>query len=172
METGQPTYVRGKRSQPQSPQNDGLSPSSATISRAIGPQKQLKSADGTNEYVLPPPPTRSRRIIQMKPRTSQDSSDASAGLLKSPEQPQAKPRAAASTGKAGGQKRKQANEAGSAAGRKNARKTAHSLIERRRRNKMNEEFSVLKDMIPACSGQDMHKLQVLSVSLAVGLKCE
>ncbi len=40
-----------------------------------------------------------------------------------------------------------------AAGRKIARKTAHSLIERRRRSKMNEEFGVLKDMIPACKGQ-------------------
>jgi hypothetical protein len=50
-----------------------------------------------------------------------------------------------------------------AAGRKIARKTAHSLIERRRRSKMNEEFGVLKDMIPACQGQDMHKLAILSV---------
>lgn len=30
---------------------------------------------------------------------------------------------------------------------------------------MNEEFGVLKDMIPACAGQDMHKLQVLSASI-------
>ena len=52
-----------------------------------------------------------------------------------------------------------------AAGRKIARKTAHSLIERRRRSKMNEEFGVLKDMIPACQGQDMHKLAILSVRI-------
>jgi len=51
----------------------------------------------------------------------------------------------------------------SVAGRKIARKTAHSLIERRRRSKMNEEFSVLKDMIPACTGE-MHKLAILQVS--------
>ena len=44
-----------------------------------------------------------------------------------------------------------------------ARKTAHSVIERRRRSKMNEEFSVLKDMIPACKDQEMHKLAILSV---------
>jgi hypothetical protein len=50
----------------------------------------------------------------------------------------------------------------SVAGRKIARKTAHSLIERRRRSKMNEEFGVLKDMIPACSGE-MHKLAILQV---------
>jgi len=30
---------------------------------------------------------------------------------------------------------------------------------------MNEEFGVLKDMVPACAGQDMHKLQVLSASI-------
>ena len=50
----------------------------------------------------------------------------------------------------------------SVAGRKIARKTAHSLIERRRRSKMNEEFGVLKDMIPACTGE-MHKLAILQV---------
>jgi hypothetical protein len=51
----------------------------------------------------------------------------------------------------------------SVAGRKIARKTAHSLIERRRRSKMNEEFGVLKDMIPACTGE-MHKLAILQVN--------
>ena len=28
---------------------------------------------------------------------------------------------------------------------------------------MNEEFGVLKDMIPACRGQEMHKLAILQV---------
>ena len=28
---------------------------------------------------------------------------------------------------------------------------------------MNEEFGVLKDMIPACAGQEMHKLAILQV---------
>ena len=60
-------------------------------------------------------------------------------------------------------KKKQNNNT-TAAGRKIARKTAHSLIERRRRSKMNEEFGVLKDMIPACKGQEMHKLAILQVS--------
>jgi len=54
---------------------------------------------------------------------------------------------------------------GTTAGRKIARKTAHSLIERRRRSKMNEEFGVLKDMVPACAGQEMHKLAILQVHL-------
>jgi hypothetical protein len=104
-------------------------------------------------FALPPPPTRSRKIIQMKPRgqpeeipqSSNDGSKASAG----------KP--AAST-----PKKKQPSST-SVAGRKIARKTAHSLIERRRRSKMNEEFGVLKDMIPACTGE-MHKLAILQVS--------
>jgi hypothetical protein len=60
--------------------------------------------------------------------------------------------------------KKNSGKGTTAAGRKIARKTAHSLIERRRRSKMNEEFGVLKDMIPACQGQDMHKLAILSVS--------
>ncbi len=52
----------------------------------------------------------------------------------------------------------------SAAGKKIARKTAHSVIERRRRSKMNEEFATLKGMIPACTDQEMHKLAILQVS--------
>jgi erythromycin esterase-like protein len=59
--------------------------------------------------------------------------------------------------------KKQKTGTTTAAGRKIARKTAHSLIERRRRSKMNEEFATLKDMIPACKGQDMHKLAILQV---------
>ena len=51
----------------------------------------------------------------------------------------------------------------SLAGKKIARKTAHSVIERRRRSKMNEEFGVLKAMIPACTDQEMHKLAILQV---------
>jgi hypothetical protein len=69
-----------------------------------------------------------------------------------------------------GSKKKQSNGT-TAAGRKIARKTAHSLIERRRRSKMNEEFGVLKDMIPACSGQEMHKLAILQVGLVLMRKC-
>jgi hypothetical protein len=63
--------------------------------------------------------------------------------------------------------KKNSGKGTTAAGRKIARKTAHSLIERRRRSKMNEEFGVLKDMIPACQGQDMHKLAILSVRYIV-----
>ena len=30
---------------------------------------------------------------------------------------------------------------------------------------MNDEFATLKDMIPACKDQEMHKLAILSVSV-------
>jgi hypothetical protein len=104
-----------------------------------------------DDYSLPPPPTRSRKIIQMKPKDQEPAK---------PAHSQNKSQAPAST--TSGTKRKQAGNT-NAAGRKIARKTAHSLIERRRRSKMNEEFGVLKDMIPACRGQEMHKLAILQV---------
>lgn len=123
-------------------------------------------------FALPPPPTRSRKIIQMKPRTQQDSVESSSAK----DSGRAGARASAGTAKsaatnrsntvgdasgAQGGKKKQPS-ATSAAGRKIARKTAHSLIERRRRGKMNEEFALLKSMIPACNGE-MHKLAILQV---------
>lgn len=104
-----------------------------------------------DDYSLPPPPTRSRKIIQMKPKDAQEPSKAQ------PEKQDAKAPA-----EKAGSKRKQGSNT-TAAGRKIARKTAHSLIERRRRSKMNEEFGVLKDMIPACRDQEMHKLAILQV---------
>lgn len=93
-------------------------------------------------FALPPPPTRTRKIIQMKPEAP---SKAETGVTK------------------GGKGKKKQPSATNAAGRKIARKTAHSLIERRRRSKMNEEFALLKGMIPACTGE-MHKLAILQVS--------
>jgi hypothetical protein len=92
----------------------------------------------------------------MKPKETQESPKTSSQTQN------AKPTAAA----ANGTKRKQTGNT-TAAGRKIARKTAHSLIERRRRSKMNEEFGVLKDMIPACRGQEMHKLAILQVILLI-----
>ncbi|KAK3310409.1 uncharacterized protein B0T15DRAFT_37051 [Chaetomium strumarium] len=114
-----------------------------------------------DQFALPPPPTRSRKIIQMKPREDP-----------SPETPSSSSKTASKSGSgagsataaaAAGTKRKQPS-ATSAAGRKIARKTAHSLIERRRRSKMNEEFAVLKSLIPACTGE-MHKLAILQASI-------
>lgn len=104
------------------------------------------STSGKDAFALPPPPSRSRKIIQMRPKGRDDDAGAEekAG------------------GKSAGQTKKKQPSATSAAGRKIARKTAHSLIERRRRSKMNEEFGVLKNMIPACTGE-MHKLAILQV---------
>jgi hypothetical protein len=91
----------------------------------------------------------------MKPKESEPTSTASAQPTNSKSQ--------GTTAQTGGKKKQNASGT-TAAGRKIARKTAHSLIERRRRSKMNEEFGVLKDMIPACKGQEMHKLAILQVS--------
>ncbi|KAF4549494.1 Hypothetical protein D9617_21g097150 [Elsinoe fawcettii] len=128
------------------------SPVSPNMSKRKQPQPppKTKTADGFN---LPPPPSRSRKIIQMKPRHE------STNDQQEPAPAAAEP---ATTTKGG---RKRANNGTTAAGRKIARKTAHSLIERRRRSKMNEEFGVLKDMIPACQGQEMHKLAILQASI-------
>jgi hypothetical protein len=105
----------------------------------------------------------------MKPRqSSKDDTVLSPNGRETPRQPAIAPAPAAASvaGTAPpGSKRKQAPGPTTAAGRKMARKTAHSLIERRRRSKMNEEFGVLKDMIPACTGQDMHKLAILQASI-------
>jgi hypothetical protein len=110
---------------------------------------------------LPPPPTRSRKIIQVKPapRHAMASSSASASATS---QENADGSTSPTVTPA---KRKTAPTPTSAAGRKIARKTAHSLIERRRRSKMNEEFGVLKGMIPACQGVEMHKLAILQASI-------
>ncbi|CAK1355372.1 hypothetical protein CB0940_00898 [Cercospora beticola] len=112
-----------------------------------------------DDFTLPPPPTRSRKIIQMKPKDSEHQQAPSAAASKQTAAAESAP-----TTKSGN-KRKSANAGTTAAGRKIARKTAHSLIERRRRSKMNEEFGVLKDMIPACQGQEMHKLAILQASI-------
>lgn len=129
-----------------------VQPSETVKSRRRSSAAQKASNES---FALPPPPTRSRKIIQMKPRAQEEPEEApaaakSAGTAK----------AAASTP---AQSKKKQPTATSAAGRKIARKTAHSLIERRRRSKMNEEFAVLKGMIPACTGE-MHKLAILQVS--------
>lgn len=111
------------------------------------------------DFDLPPPPTRTRKIIQMKPKSPAASKSAAKTKENAKASTQTSPE---SSTNASGSKKKQPSST-SAAGRKIARKTAHSLIERRRRSKMNEEFGTLKDMIPACRGQEMHKLAILQV---------
>ncbi|CAF9926164.1 MAG: hypothetical protein ALECFALPRED_003377 [Alectoria fallacina] len=123
--------------------------------------KQPQSASSP-AFSLPPPPTRSRTIIQMKPKP-QSSADLSRtpvqqGSKGSNKKTSASSITTATTGK------KQPSST-SVAGKKIARKTAHSVIERRRRSKMNEEFGTLKAMIPACTDQEMHKLAILQASI-------
>ncbi|EXF84323.1 helix-loop-helix DNA-binding domain-containing protein [Colletotrichum fioriniae PJ7] len=160
-----------------------VQPSETVKSRRRSSAAQKTSAASSNEsFALPPPPTRSRKIIQMKPRAQQQNeAEAEAKAKATKDAPPAAAGAksgAAGPGKAGStaaangssssastaQGKKKAPSATSAAGRKIARKTAHSLIERRRRSKMNEEFAVLKGMIPACTGE-MHKLAILQASI-------
>ncbi|CAL5871172.1 uncharacterized protein PFLUO_LOCUS5419 [Penicillium psychrofluorescens] len=149
-----PTYI------PASP----ASPDLVARGRNNPPKRPLEDLD------LPPPPTRTRKIIQMKPKAAAASSSVSSSKSPANKKENAKMAAtqASSDGPANNgsttSKKKQPSTT-SAAGRKIARKTAHSLIERRRRSKMNEEFGTLKDMIPACRGQEMHKLAILQASI-------
>ena len=149
----QPSSISSKSSgssyHPNSPTSPAI-PSSEFVK--IRRRSSAAQAPNKDTFALPPPPTRSRKIIQMKPRGQlEEKAEALSDT--------SKPSATKSSTTA---KKKQPS-ATSVAGRKIARKTAHSLIERRRRSKMNEEFGVLKDMIPACTGE-MHKLAILQVS--------
>lgn len=146
-----------------------MSPSSPNVVPRKRPSTTLQGGSNAEDFTLPPPPTRSRKIIQMKPRT-QDEKPAKPAqqVFRITGQPESggapSTNSKTSTAQNTSGKKKQATGS-TAAGRKIARKTAHSLIERRRRSKMNEEFGVLKDMIPACAGQEMHKLAILQASL-------
>ncbi|KAK1638310.1 hypothetical protein BDP81DRAFT_516147 [Colletotrichum phormii] len=156
-----------------------VQPSETVKSRRRSSAAQKAAASSNESFALPPPPTRSRKIIQMKPRAQQQN-EAEAKAKDAPAAAAGAKSGAAGPGKAGSaaaaaangssstastaQGKKKAPSATSAAGRKIARKTAHSLIERRRRSKMNEEFAVLKGMIPACTGE-MHKLAILQASI-------
>lgn len=144
------------------PQQPARTPSSLlSNSGQAGRRGDGKDHSGPVRRSLPPPPARSRKIIQVKPKPRSQ---------KNQDQPEKS--SSPTTGMGGRTKRaavasesKKRQASGTSSGRKIARKTAHSLIERRRRSKMNEEFGVLKDMIPACAGQDMHKLAILQASI-------
>jgi hypothetical protein len=143
-----PSYVPASPTSPELAAQGRVAPSSRA---GAGTKRSL------DEFELPPPPTRTRKIIQMKPK----SPAASKSPAKSKENGKASAQGSPENANPSSTKKKPS--ATSAAGRKIARKTAHSLIERRRRSKMNEEFGTLKDMIPACQGQEMHKLAILQV---------
>ncbi|KAG0644046.1 hypothetical protein HOY80DRAFT_257933 [Tuber brumale] len=159
--------------QPLSPTSPGIAERDNTPADA--PKKRRRSSAlekaksqppaqkrNTEEITLPPPPSRTRKIIQMRPRQSSSSSASSAGgpSQSTALEPKRSRKAAAEADKPGDYEKPT-----TAVGRKIARKTAHSLIERRRRFKMNEEFGVLKGMIPACRGVEMHKLAILQSSI-------
>lgn len=153
-----PTY---EPASPTSPDLAARGRNPAYTSRSGATKRPLEDFD------LPPPPTRTRKIIQMKPKApapSKSSAKPKDNGKASSNQP-----ADSATNPASASKKKPS--ATSAAGRKIARKTAHSLIERRRRSKMNEEFGTLKDMIPACRGQEMHKLAILQVCCLSFISC-
>lgn len=111
-------------------------------------------------FSLPPPPTRSRTIIQMKPKPLPSTDAAKLPARRTSKGTDKRTGLGSGTVNATGRKQPSST---SVAGKKIARKTAHSVIERRRRSKMNEEFSTLKGMIPACTDQEMHKLAILQV---------
>ncbi|KAL1382607.1 hypothetical protein HDK64DRAFT_283464 [Phyllosticta capitalensis] len=130
------------------------------------PSASNGAASAKDDYNLPPPPTRLRKIIQMKPKSADDENERTTqDVDTSTSAGTAKAKGNNNSAAGGNGKGKKNGNGSTAAGRKIARKTAHSLIERRRRSKMNEEFGTLKDMIPACAGQEMHKLAILQASI-------
>lgn len=164
------------------PASPALSPPNKTqkksVSMTTSSSTQARVAKGDDGFALPPPPTRNRKIIQVKPKGSlaveeeqQQQQQQSTGDVEIPAVTGSSSNASTKATAAGkGKRGKDGNT--TAAGRKIARKTAHSLIERRRRSKMNEEFGVLKDMIPACHGQEMHKLAILQVNSLASHTCK
>ncbi|MCJ1394137.1 hypothetical protein MMC18_007015 [Xylographa bjoerkii] len=143
---------------PISPASPVVETTSNKHRRSSGTRKQEPQQTTYADFSLPPPPTRSRKIIQMKPGF------ATTQLFTSPSNSKNADKKGTMCATTTSANKKQPTST-SVAGKKIARKTAHSLIERRRRSKMNEEFGVLKDMIPACHGQDMHKLAILQASI-------
>lgn len=158
---------------PTSPQIPAKHDDASTPRQRPGPRPTATKKRPAADFALPPPPTRARKIIQMKPDSKGDSKHESKPQpqLQQPEQQsRANSRSSSNNNKpvsssAPSAKKKQSAANSSTPPRKVARKTAHSLIERRRRSKMNEEFSTLEGMIPACKDQDMHKLAILQAGI-------
>jgi hypothetical protein len=139
-------------------------PTSPTY-KALNTSPRLKrTSSGSNkkpakeDITLPPPPTRPPKIIHMKPKSS-------TGQAYAPSTSNPAPKTSPTTPPSTSNAKRKTPSSTSVSRRQIARRTAHSLIERRRRSKMNEEFGILKDMIPACDGQEMHKLAILQASI-------
>ncbi|KAI0160932.1 hypothetical protein GGR52DRAFT_576346 [Hypoxylon sp. FL1284] len=106
---------------------------------------------------LPPPPTRSRKIIKMQPGPQEEPTA------------QATQENAVSTGVAesadGAVSKRKLPSVDSDEARKEARKDAHSEIERRRRSKTNGAYSTLEELIPACAEEELTKLGILEETI-------
>jgi len=142
------------------------SPASAAADQLMSRQRSSitqRPSSTANDFSLPPPPTRSRKMIQMKPKSQEQHQQILEDIPTASKRTARVKIAQGTAPPSGSNNKKKQPSSTSVAGRKIARKTAHSLIERRRRSKMNEEFGVLKDMIPACKDQEMHKLAILQV---------
>ncbi|KAF8536478.1 hypothetical protein BDD12DRAFT_890139 [Trichophaea hybrida] len=135
-------------------------PTTAPRGKKRRASSQQKPQQQQPPVTLPPPPTRTRKIIQMKPTTpsSASSPPISPSTSRLPTtRPKPTPKTTTTT--------PPSSTTNATTSRKVARKTAHSLIERRRRSKMNAEFESLKNLVPACRGVEMHKLAILQASI-------
>ncbi|KAL9607198.1 MAG: hypothetical protein Q9167_007864 [Letrouitia subvulpina] len=135
----------------------GPAPVNTTENKA----QRLQQNDGEDVIYLLPPFARATKIIQMKPKQQKETRTKANNVFmdKAPEKldgaPSLKPKPT---------KIKQPGSK-SQLGKKTARKTAHSVIERRRRSYLNCEFETLKNLIPACQNREMHKLAILQASV-------
>ena len=106
-----------------------------STTRTIGSRPQpILPAAAKPGFELPPPPTRSRRIIQMEPASQQKEQINASGDQSSPAKGLSHKKGL--PGAASNAMGKKQPSSTSAAGKKMARKTAHSVIERRRRSKV------------------------------------
>ncbi|RPA81676.1 HLH-domain-containing protein [Ascobolus immersus RN42] len=115
---------------------------------AIAAAQRIQRPPSPSPSPSPPPPRRAARVIHVNPATSSKPS--------------------ASTSLTGAGVTKSSSTSTTKKSKKTQRKTAHSLIERRRRGKINDEFEKLRRLVPACQDQNersMHKLEVLKASV-------
>ncbi|KAK9454479.1 hypothetical protein V1511DRAFT_488854 [Dipodascopsis uninucleata] len=144
---------------PRDPQDTGSEISSLQLPPAAS-TKAYQTRNGRASR-LPPPPMRSRRIIQIQPVLPKPEGSPGSGTAMS-----------TSSSTVGTTTTRARRGTGSSVSRKTARKIAHSAIERRRRSKMNEEFEALKTLVPACrvavethGEASLHKLGILQATV-------